>query len=84
MAILQEEFDQAVNRTKELTQRPTNDILLKLYALYKQSTVGDIKGDLPNVMDFKAKAKYRAWESLKGKSIQASQKEYIDLVNSLE
>jgi len=81
---LQKEFDQAVNRTKELTQRPSNDILLKLYALFKQSTVGDIQGELPDAMDFKASAKYRAWESLKGRSMNACQKEYIDLVNSLE
>lgn len=81
---LQEEFDQAVDRTKELTQRPTNDVLLRLYALYKQSTVGDVQGELPNVMDFKAMAKYRAWESLKGKPANTCQKEYINLVNSLE
>ena len=66
---LQEEFDKAVNRTKELTQRPSNDILLKLYALYKQSTVGDVQGDPPGAMDFKAAAKYRSWESIKGKSM---------------
>jgi acyl-CoA-binding protein len=81
---LQEEFEEAVNRTKELTQRPSNDVLLKLYALYKQSTIGDVQGDLPNAMDFKATAKYRAWESLKGKPANTCQKEYIDLVNSLE
>ena len=81
---LQEEFDQAVNRTKELTTRPSNDILLKLYALFKQSTVGDVQGETPNAMDFKAMAKYRSWESLKGKSMDDCKKEYIHLVNSLE
>jgi len=81
---LQEEFDKAVNRTKELTQRPSNDILLKLYALYKQSTIGDVQGDSPGAMDFKAVAKYRSWESMKGKSMDACKKEYIQLVNSLE
>ena len=81
---LQEEFDQAVNRTKELTIRPSNDILLKLYALFKQSTVGDVQGETPNAMDFKAMAKYRSWESLKGKSMDDCKKEYIHLVNSLE
>jgi acyl-CoA-binding protein len=81
---LQEEFDQAVDRTKELTQRPSNDILLKLYALFKQSTVGDVHGELPDLMDFKAIAKYRAWESLKGKPAKTCQQDYIDLVNSLE
>ena len=81
---LQEEFEEAVNRTKELTQRPSNDVLLKLYALYKQSTAGDVQGELPNVMDFKATAKYRAWESFKGKPSNTCQREYIDLVNSLE
>ncbi len=81
---LQEEFQEAVNHTKELNQRPSNDVLLKLYALYKQSTVGDVQDDLPDVMDFKATAKYRAWESLKGKPQNTCQREYIDLVNSLE
>ena len=81
---LQEEFDKAVNRTKELTIRPSNDILLKLYALFKQSTVGDVQGETPNAMDFKAMAKYRSWESLKGKSMDDCKKEYIHLVNSLE
>ena len=81
---LQEEFDQAVNRTKELTTRPSNDILLKLYALFKQSTVGDVQGETPNAMDFKAMAKYRSWESLKGKSMDDCKKEYIHLVNSLQ
>jgi len=81
---LQEEFDQAVNCTKELTQRPSNDILLKLYALFKQSTLGDVRGDLPDMMDFKAMAKYRAWELLKGKPKNDCQKEYVDLVSSLE
>ena len=81
---LKEEFDEAVNRTRELTHRPSNDILLKLYALYKQSTTGDVQGEIPNGMDFKAAAKYRAWESLKGKPADTCRKEYIDLVNSLE
>jgi len=81
---LQEEFEQSVNRTKELTQRPSNDILLKLYALFKQSTVGDVEGDPPGAMDFKAAAKYRSWESLKGKSKDDCKREYIELVKSLE
>lgn len=81
---LEEAFEDAVKRTKELTQRPANDVLLKLYALYKQSTVGDVQGELPNPMDFKAMAKYRAWESLKGKATDTCRKEYIDLVNSLK
>ena len=61
-----------------------HDILLKLYALFKQSTVGDVQGETPNAMDFKAMAKYRSWESLKGKSMDDCKKEYIHLVNSLE
>ena len=81
---LQEEFEQSINRTKELSQRPSNDILLKLYALYKQSTAGDVQGGPPGAMDFKAAAKYRSWESMKGKSMDDCKKEYIQLVNSLE
>jgi diazepam-binding inhibitor (GABA receptor modulator, acyl-CoA-binding protein) len=82
---MQELFNQAVSRSKTLTEKPGNDVLLQLYALYKQATEGDVNIDPPaNAFDFVAKAKFNAWESLKGKSKEAAMQEYVDLVNKLK
>ena len=80
---LQEKFDAAVINAKKLTEKPSNDILLKLYALYKQATDGDVSGDRPGGFDFKAIAKYNAWEAQKGNDKNSSMQQYIDLVESL-
>ena len=81
---LQEKFEQAVLESKQLPEKPSNDILLKIYSLYKQATRGDITGDKPNGFDFINLAKYNAWESLKGKNTEEAMQEYVDLINSLK
>lgn len=79
-----EKFDNAVKKSKELTQRPSNQELLSLYALYKQATEGDNNETRPRGFDFKAIAKHDAWAELKGKSQEEAEKEYIALVDDLE
>ena len=81
---LQQEFDQAVARSKELTKRPSNEELLQLYGLFKQATEGDVSGDRPGGFDFKGIAKYDAWAELKGKSTDEAKKQYIALVAKLQ
>jgi diazepam-binding inhibitor (GABA receptor modulator, acyl-CoA-binding protein) len=82
---LREMFEQAAADSKNLSERPSNDTLLQLYSLYKQSTEGDVNTDPPsNPFDFVNKAKYDAWVALKGKSKEAAMKEYTDLVNKLK
>lgn len=76
-------FEEAVAKSKTLIERPSNDILLKLYALYKQVTEGDVSGERPGGFDLKGAAKYDAWETLNGKSKEDASNEYIELVNSL-
>jgi diazepam-binding inhibitor (GABA receptor modulator, acyl-CoA-binding protein) len=81
---LKAEFDSAVENSKALTQRPDNETLLRLYALYKQAEHGDIQTAPPeNVFDFVAKAKYNAWLAHKGKSKDVARQEYVDLVKTL-
>lgn len=80
---LKEAFEKAVDKSGTLTERPSNEILLKMYALYKQATEGDVKGDRPGGFDFKAIAKYEAWSNQAGKSREAAMQEYIDLIESL-
>ncbi|MFA0963618.1 acyl-CoA-binding protein [Roseivirga sp. BDSF3-8] len=80
---LQESFDKAVSHSRELAERPSNEELLKLYALYKQATEGDVTGDRPGGFDFKGIAKYDAWAMLKGTPKDEAKKEYILFVESL-
>ena len=81
---LQQQFEQAAAQSKALAQKPSNETLLQLYSLYKQSTEGDVNGESPNMFDFVAKAKYEAWSAIRGKSKEAAMQEYIDLVNKLK
>lgn len=79
----QQQFDAAVERSKTFTKRPTNEELLRLYGLFKQATEGDATGDRPGGFDFKAIAKFDAWEELKGKTKEQAMTEYVNLVNDL-
>ncbi|MBV8251087.1 MAG: acyl-CoA-binding protein [Chitinophaga sp.] len=82
---LTQEFEQAVATSKTLPEKPSNEILLQLYSLYKQATEGDATGDGPsNPFDFVAKAKHNAWEEQKGKSKEDAMKEYVALVQRLK
>lgn len=78
-----QEFDNAVKMSQTLKEKPSNDILLKLYALYKQTTEGDVTGERPGGFDFKGAAKFDAWSNLKGKLKEDAAKEYVALVNEL-
>lgn len=78
-----EQFDQAVVRSKELTKRPSNEDLLKLYSLFKQATEGDVSGERPGGFDFKGAAKYDAWAEIKGMTADEAMSNYIELVDQL-
>ena len=83
MALL-EDFNTAVSQSKDLPSRPSNEDLLQLYALFKQATDGDVSGDRPGGFDFKAIAKYNAWEEKKGTSKEQAMQEYVNLVARLK
>jgi diazepam-binding inhibitor (GABA receptor modulator, acyl-CoA-binding protein) len=82
---IKQQFEQAAADSKSLSEKPSNETLLQLYALYKQATAGDVSGEAPtNPFDFVNKAKYDAWLALKGKTADESMQQYIDLVNILK
>jgi len=83
MSALQDRFAQAQQDVNGLSERPDNDTMLKLYALYKQATKGDAKGERPGGFDFVARAKFDAWSEVKGTSAEDAMQQYIDLVASL-
>ena len=83
MPSLQDRFTQAQQDVNNLPSRPDNDTMLKLYALYKQATKGDVTGDPPGGFDFVARAKFDAWSAVKGTSANHAMQQYIDLVASM-
>ncbi len=80
MASIEESFEAAKKRVMELAEKPGNDVMLELYALNKQATIGDINIDKPGMFDFVAAAKYNAWEAKKGMSQDDARQQYIDYV----
>ena len=80
---LTERFDDAQARVKKLTESPSTDKLLELYALYKQGTAGDVSGSRPGMMDFKGRAKFDAWTGRQGMSKDRAMEAYVALVDTL-
>ena len=83
MSGLKAKFEQAAEDVKKLSERPDNDTLLKLYALYKQGSEGDISGPKPGFFDFVGTAKYEAWVQLRGVAEDEAMQRYIALVHDL-
>ena len=84
MADLKKAFEQAVADSKNLSERPDNATLLKIYALYKQASAGDVDGKRPGFTDMVGRAKWDAWNGLKGTAGDAAMQQYIDLIASLK
>jgi acyl-CoA-binding protein len=84
MSTLNEQFEQAVADSKSLSERPDNMTMLKLYALYKQGSTGDVDGKRPGFTDMVGRAKWDAWNELKGQSSDEAKQAYIDLVEDLK
>ena len=84
MSTLNEQFEQAVADSKNLSERPDNMTMLKIYALYKQASVGDVDGKRPGFTDMVGRAKWDAWNELKGQAADEAKQAYIDLVEDLK
>ena len=83
MSDLKTAFDKAMADSKNLSERPDNATLLRIYALYKQGSVGDNTEKKPGFSDMVARAKWDAWNKLKGTSQDDAAQQYIDLINEL-
>jgi len=77
-------FEKAAEDVKKITDRPSNEDLLELYALYKQATEGDVKGTRPGLLDLKGRAKYDAWALKKGMAAPTAMESYVNLVQKLK
>jgi diazepam-binding inhibitor (GABA receptor modulating acyl-CoA-binding protein) len=81
---LQAQFDQALADSKNLAERPDNMTLLKIYALFKQASSGDAEGKRPGFTDMVGRAKWDAWDGLKGTSKEDAMQQYVDLITELK
>ncbi|XP_029967237.1 acyl-CoA-binding protein [Salarias fasciatus] len=84
MTDLQAKFEAAAAEVKQLKAKPADEEMLRIYALFKQANVGDVNTARPGMLDFTGKAKWDAWEKLKGKSKEDAMNEYIALVEELK
>ncbi len=80
---LKAQFEQALEDVKGLKERPSDDDMLALYALFKQATEGDVSGDKPGMFDFVGRAKHEAWSELTGTDADTAMQRYIDKVKAL-
>ena len=83
MADLKKQFEAAVANSKNLTDRPDNGTMLKIYALYKQATAGDNADKKPGFTDMVGRAKWDAWNGFKGTAPKDAMQQYVDLIESL-
>ena len=84
MSKLKSAFDQAVIDSKQLPDKPDNQTLLKIYALYKQASAGDVDGKRPGFTDMVGRAKWDAWNKLLGTDSKVAMQDYADLIESLK
>ncbi|XP_067115775.1 acyl-CoA-binding protein isoform X2 [Osmerus mordax] len=84
MSELETNFKKAAEEVKQLKSKPEDSEMLKVYALFKQASVGDVNTARPGMLDFTGKAKWDAWEKEKGKSNDTAMTEYIALVEELK
>lgn len=83
MSDLKTRFEAAVAQSKNLSERPDNATLLKIYALYKQATTGDNSEKKPGFGDMVGRAKWDAWNGFKGTSSDDAMQQYVELIESL-
>lgn len=80
-------FKKAIDDSKKLVSKPSNDELLELYALFKIGSGEDIAlAPAPGVFDIKGKAKKNAWQKAvdDGNTPESAQKKYVALVEKLK
>lgn len=74
-------FKRASKRVWELSERPSNNQLLELYALFKQATEGDCQGKARGGL--KERAKWKSWNEINGMSESDAMQRYCSIVDQL-
>ena len=83
MVDLVSRFETAAQDVQQLSKKPDNKTLLKLYAYHKQAKNGDVSGKRPGFTNMVGRAKYDAWAKQKGTGKNAAMQSYVDLASRL-
>ena len=83
MSDLNTAFEAAKEAALNMSERPDNQTLLKLYGPYKQGAHGDNNEPKPGFTDFVASAKWNAWNQCKGMAQDDAKQQYIDMIQEL-
>jgi diazepam-binding inhibitor (GABA receptor modulating acyl-CoA-binding protein) len=88
MSELEQKFHDAVEKVRTAPAdgvfKPSNEYKLRMYALFRQATDGDVSGKKPGMLDLIGRFKYQAWESVKGSSCEEAMRQYIAEVAKVE
>ena len=84
MSDLKKKFEEAAGAVKKLKEDPGNEAKLRLYGLYKQGAEGDVQGKRPGFTDMVGRAKWDAWNEIKGTSGDDAMKQYVALIDDLK
>ena len=83
MTTLEQQFNDIVEFVKQWDngKQATNDEKLEAYKYYKQATIGDINTSKPGIFSYTDRAKWNAWDSVKGMSSYDAKLKYIEVIN---
>ena len=88
MSDLKSEFEAAVEKVRNAPEdgsfKPGNDLKLKMYALFRQASDGDVSGKRPGMLDMIGRMKYDAWAKIKGMNQEEAMRQYIAVVEDIE
>jgi acyl-CoA-binding protein len=79
---LEERFKLATTHVQAVAANLDSKLLLQLYGLYKQATVGPCTAAQPSWFNVTAKQKWEAWNQLKQMTVEEAMQSYIRLVTS--
>lgn len=84
MTSIETQFQAAVEQVKTTppAKNTSQDLQLKMYALFKQANEGDVKGSTPKLNPV-ARAKHKAWAGVKGMSQEDAMRAYIAEVEGI-
>ncbi|MBN9285753.1 MULTISPECIES: acyl-CoA-binding protein [Flavobacterium] len=81
---LDTQFQKAFEKASNMTEGLPQDVMLRLYAYYKQATSGYSKGEsFQEPQDLRNAFKMNAWMQVRHLSPDEAKKLYIEIVNSL-
>ena len=83
MTSIEEKFKKASENVKNLKNRPNNEILLQLYGLYKQATIGNINIPQPWAVQLEKRSKWDSWKMFENMQKPVAMTKYVEVVENL-